>query len=125
MTKTITLFHGTTKAHGESLRHSGWQPRSGMMGGQCGNPSYLYLTNHPENALWFAEQKGDCTVVEVDVPLDILQVDPQDGTYDTVDEELSALMPGSFVAVASLPAHAFRLHEFAPRVVPHRPPAPF
>ena len=82
---TVTLYHGTTVESAARLIAEGWRPHSGDVGGQCGQPRFLYLTNHPENALWFAQEKGGDAVVAVDVPLAFLAVDPEDGMEDTVE----------------------------------------
>jgi hypothetical protein len=108
----MILYHGTSRTSAALLIERGWSPNSWSSGGQCGDPRYLYLTNDPENGAWYAEEKEDGVVIEVEVPDDCLRVDPDDGTYDTVAEELSMKngIPGSVVATKPLPAAAFRYH---------------
>ena len=106
----ITLYHGTTKDSADALLASGWAPNSWTGGGNCGQRHYLYLTNGAENAMWFANEKGGDTVVEVSVPEECLKVDPEDGIADTVALELANHhgLPGSVVLTRALPADRFR-----------------
>lgn len=108
----MTLYHGTTDESAKALTERGWEPNKWWPGGQCGQRRYLYLTNFPENASWYAEEKGSSAVVAVrDVPLGHLAVDPEDGTKDTVEEELSNPhgLPGSVVLTKPLPASHFSI----------------
>ena len=74
-----------------------------------GQPKFLYLTSGEEDALWFAEEKGCSTVLKVsNVPLEYLEVDPEDGIGDTVEQELNNKfrLPGKVVLVKPLgPEH--------------------
>lgn len=108
---TVTLFHGTCPESAQVLMARGWQPNSGYIGGNMGQPRYLYLTNHPANAAWYTEERGCNTVLQVTVPLSQLRVDPEDGSHDTVAEELSwdHDLPGVVVATQALPPSAFTL----------------
>ena len=112
MTATVTLYHGTTKASAERMIREGWWPHSHPSGGQCGNPAWLCLTNDPENALWYAQEKGCNTVVEVQVPKSFLRVDPHDGVEDTVDAELNNTLnlPGCVVCTKPLQPESFHIH---------------
>jgi hypothetical protein len=108
------LYHGTCPDNAESLISNGWQPRSGMRGGNLGQTRYLYLTTGEENALWYAGEKGcDTLVAVVNVPLDYLDVDPEDGTYDSATEEISKSQksgcPGNLVLKRSLSAEHFKI----------------
>lgn len=112
--KTITLYHGTTADSAELLMQNGWQPNSFASGSQCGQSRYLYLTTQPEDALWFANEKGAETVLEIkDVPYSMLKVDPEDGTGDTIEEEVGSPygMPGKVVLTKAIDASAFELFE--------------
>jgi RNA:NAD 2''-phosphotransferase len=116
---SITLYHGTTPDSAQAITKNGWSPRSAAMGGNCGQSRYLYLTTEYEDALWFAQEKGSDTVLEVrDVPLSMLEVDPEDGTYDTVEEEISSSLglPGKLVLTRSLPAENFSIFNPSPKV---------
>lgn len=116
MSKLFTLYHGTTRDVADILCTQGWTPQSNAFkGSQCGNPRLLYLTNNAENALWYAEQKGDESVVSIEVAQKFLIVDPEDGIHDTVADELAGSGPCSVALFQSLPASAFKLYE--PRVV--------
>lgn len=111
--ETITLYHGTTRECADRILSEGWAPRSGSMGGQCGNPRYLYLTNVWENALWYAEEKGCDTVLQIEVPASSLIVDPEDGIADTVEDELNSKngLPGNVCLTRPLPASSFSLFQ--------------
>ncbi len=105
---TYTLFHGTCS---DVLTKTGWSPGSGQQGGNMGQTRYLYLTSAPEDALWFAEEKGCSTVLVVrDVPAEYLIVDPEDGTYDTIEDELSS--PHGFPGKVAL-THALGAEHFS------------
>lgn len=109
MTADLTLYHGTTEESAAALLGAGWVPGSGPLGGNCGQRRFLYLTNDPENALWYAQEKGGEVVLEVTVPRDALRVDPEDGAFDTVEEELARShgLPGCVVATSPLLSSAF------------------
>lgn len=110
--RTMTLYHGTSDDAARALLDRGWEPNKWHSGGQCGQTRYLYLTNMPENAKWFAEEKGSDTVVVVkDVPIEYLEVDPEDGVAETVEEELSNPhgLPGNVVLTKALPASHFSI----------------
>lgn len=116
MMPTTTLYHGTTPENAEILLSEGWTPSSGHGGGNCGQTRYLYLSTAYEDALWFANEKGYDTVLTlVDVPLHLLEVDPEDGTYDTVEEELEEKggLPGKIVLKGPLSADHFS-HQTTP-----------
>lgn len=105
------LYHGTCASNAASLVQNGWAPRAGGQGGNMGQTRFLYLSTVREDALWFAEQKGCDAVVEVrDVPLDHLRVDPEDGSWDTLEDELAGHngLPGKVVLTKPLPARHFR-----------------
>jgi len=109
------LYHGTTPEAAEALMARGWKPGSAPQGANMGQVRYLYLTTEYEDALWFAEQKGCDTVLEVrDVPPDCLAVDPEDGSGATVEEEVSSPygLPGKLVLTKPLGPRHFSL---APR----------
>lgn len=79
-----------------------------------GQTRYLYLTTMRDDALWFAEQKGCNTVVELkNVPIEFLKVDPEDGFGDSIEDELfnSMGLPGKVVLTRSLPASNFSISE--------------
>jgi len=108
----VTLFHGTTAQSAEALMRDGWKPSSAPVGGNCGQARYLYLSTVYEDALWFAQEKGDDTVLVLhDIPLDHLIVDPEDGCSETLEEELSGKqgLPGKVALVEPLPADCFSL----------------
>ena len=106
------LYHGTDRESAENLIANGWTPNTWGQGGNMGQARYLYLTNGRENALWFAQEKGEDCVLEVTgVPLSFLNVDPEDGFGDTVEEELTSEhgLPGNVVLTKPLPASHFRI----------------
>lgn len=109
------LYHGTTAEDARQLLERGWFPRSGGgMGGNAGQTRYLYLTNTPENARWFSNEKGEDTVLVVrDVPREALAVDPEDGVGETVEEELAMRngLPGNVVLTKPLGPEHFAPYE--------------
>ncbi len=110
----MKLYHGTSQFSADKIINEGWSPNSWGRGGQCGNPSFLYLTTLSENASWYAQQKGDGVVIEVDIPdISYLRVDPEDGIADTVEEEMNLGhgLPGNVVLVKPLPANSFTLYS--------------
>jgi hypothetical protein len=113
--ETVTLYHGTSDESADALLARGWQPNMWPSGGHCGQPKFLYLTTTPENAAWYANEKGSERVVAVTVPVSSLLVDPEDGMDDTVAGEL-LMEPGNLVLREAMPAEAFA--DAAPAPVP-------
>jgi len=110
--KTVTLYHGTTPEAAKNLILNGWRPNDAPVGGNCGQSRYLYLSTEREDALWFALEKGSDTVLVLEgVPVDSLVVDPEDGTYDTVEEELASKhgLPGKVALTVPLDASFFAI----------------
>ena len=110
----LTLYHGTSLNNAISLVNNGWQPYSGNIGGNIGQNKYLYLTNEPENARWFANEKGEDTIVEVsNVPLEYLKPDPEDEAGFTMKELLNRIdktgLPSSFVLYKDLNSDHFKI----------------
>ena len=98
--ETHTMYHGTSVENEKQLIENGFEPYGSCSGGQCGNPAYLYLTQSPESANWYACQKGnDGSVIEIkNIPKSYLGVDPEDGIYvidNDLDKELKS--GGSFI----------------------------
>jgi len=85
-------------------------------GANQGRRGHLYLSTDPFDALWFAEQKGEQTVLSVTIAMDDLIVDPEDGIGETVSEEFSQPrgLPGKFATKRPLSPAAFSLFSFAP-----------
>jgi hypothetical protein len=106
---TVTLYHGTCEGSAEHLIQNGWAPNSGSQGSNMGQSRYLYCSTHPDDALWFAQEKGcDAVIKLVNVPLSSLRVDPEDGTADTLSDELNLPhgLPGKVVLTKPLgPEH--------------------
>jgi hypothetical protein len=112
--QTVTLYHGTCEGSARALMSKGWQPNSVQQGANRGQTRYLYMTSGPEDALWFAEEKGCDTVLEIrNVPIAMLRVDPEDGTYDTVEQELNSPngFPGKVVLTGPLGPEHFSLYR--------------
>jgi len=114
-TTAPTLYHGTCPENAEAIMKNGWEPNQVSSGGNAGQPQYLYLTNFPENAQWFANEKGCDTILEVrNIPMSYLEVDPEDGTEDTVERELNfseKAFPGTVVLTKPLPADHFKVFK--------------
>jgi len=115
---SIILYHGTTEDAAASLMSGGWKPGLSVVGANQGQARLLYLTNVPENALWFAQEKGGETVLKVRVPLEYLMVDPEDGIGDNVADEFDKTrqwnLPACLASWRPLPAECFEVHEPAP-----------
>lgn len=110
--KIKTLYHGCCPQDAANFLKYGWRPNSPLYheNGNQGQRKFLYLTNTIENAMWFANYKGCATVVKVsDIPLSFLEVDPEDGISDTVEEELGMELPGNVVLTHPLIASHFSL----------------
>lgn len=103
----ITLYHGTSSENAKKLLKYGWKPNQLSRGSSQGNPRYLYLTSHPDDAMWFAQQKGESSVLKVkDIPLNYLIPDPEDEAGFTMDDLLNRIetmkIPSKFALVKSL-----------------------
>jgi hypothetical protein len=98
--ETIDLYHGTSAHSAELLCEYGWKPSNYGMGGNGGQSRYLYLSSMREDALWFAEEKGESSVVVVkNIPISHLIFDTEDGDYDrevyrTVSNAVAAIKGG-------------------------------
>ncbi len=109
-----TLYHGTCRENAEVILKNGWAPNQVSQGGNMGQSKCLYLSTQPEDAEWFANEKGCDTVIEVrNVPMSSLAVDPEDGTGETLEEELSNKLglPGKVVVTKSLDKSHFRIYS--------------
>lgn len=104
---SVTLYHGTGEGGARRLLAQGKAGRASL-GANGGQPELLYVTTHPENALWFARQGGGCEVLEIKVPARMLQLDPEDGIGMTVRDELESSAasgtPASFAVRGELDA---------------------
>lgn len=110
----VTLYHGTCPESAKILLANGWSPKTVGPGSNMGQSQYLYLTTDPDDALWFAQEKGCSTVLKVDnVPVTLLKVDPEDGISDTVYDELHLRtgLPGKVVAFKSLGKEHFSIMQ--------------
>lgn len=107
----VTLYHGTCLSNATHMIENGWEPNVVSSGANMGQPRYLYLTTHIEDAEWFANEKGCSTVISVDVPIEYLIVDPEDGVGDTVEDELNNPygLPGKVVLSRALGREAFEM----------------
>ncbi|WP_371436167.1 hypothetical protein [Polaromonas sp.] len=110
----VLLFHGTTRENALQLLKVGCGGRA-PTGANQGSRSLLYVTTDPRNALWFSQQAGERVVLQVRVPAAQLVVDPEDGTHDSVEEELQTSMvtrvPGTLAVVGTLGQAAFAVHN--------------
>lgn len=115
-TRTFTLYHGTCSNNGVKLIEHGWEPKNVAYGSNMGNPNYLYLSSEPEDALWFAEEKGCNTVIQVsNIPIDYLRPDPEDEAGFTMIELLDRIdntsSPAKFILTKPLNKSHFTLYS--------------
>lgn len=102
----MILYHGTTEANAADLLRNGFSPADRRSGANDGRAGLLYLSTDPEDARWFSNQAGEDIVLQVEVDLDVLIVDPEDGIGETVQEEVSGQLPGKLGTRKVLPAAA-------------------
>jgi 8-oxo-dGTP pyrophosphatase MutT (NUDIX family) len=111
---TMTMYHGTSASSGKNLVVNGWQPNKWNQGGNLGQMKYLYLTTDSEDARWFANEKGEDTIVKVKhIPLNYLIVDSEDGTGKSVANELESSrrlgLPAKLALTKPLPREHFSI----------------
>lgn len=106
----LVLYHGTSKESADNLLRSGWEPNKWSQGSQMGQKRFLYVTDVPENAQWYADEKDNGVVLKItNVPKEYLRVDPEDGIFDTVDEELNNQLPANLVITKPLSSTHFEI----------------
>lgn len=99
----MKVYHGTSFSSAKYLLSNGYTPLDGKatIGSQMGTRGYLYVTNFEENAEWYANDKDDGVVIEIEVSLNDLAIDPEDHIEDTVKDELQFSnrtgMPATFI----------------------------
>jgi hypothetical protein len=118
-TDIITLYHGTCLDNAKELVKNGWKPFSGIVGGNMGQNNYLYVTSEIEDALWFAEEKGCNTIIEIkNIPINYLKFDPEDGDADLYNYNINVAInklkngyesPIKFVIIHELSADKFKI----------------
>jgi len=88
--ETFTLYHGTSKESEEILLKWGWYPERFPRGSQMGNPKYLYVSQNPEGAEWYAAEKGnpESVLVISGVPKSYLGIDPEEYLKTDLDYEI-------------------------------------
>lgn len=118
--RAVTLYHGTHSGNAERLLDHG-KKGVASVGANQGQPHLLYVTTHPENARWFAEQSGGQDILQISVPARQLCVDPEDGVHETVLAELEAAvrtgLPVNLAIKGSLDASHFQRFGPAPVLV--------
>lgn len=124
----MKLYHGTCDEDAKEMLNNGWEPSKKSYGSNFGNPKYLYLTTHPLDAEWFANEKGCNIVLKVEVPISQLHVDPDDGLYameywnaikqnnkalaeEYFKKELNLKTPSKLVTDKPLPSKNFSLYQ--------------
>ena len=117
--ETITLYHGTCLWNAEQLVKDGWKPHSGGIGSNMGQTKYLYVSSEIEDALWFAEEKGCSSVVEIkNIPIEYLKFDPEDGCADLYGYSITTAIdklkngydsPIKFVITKQISADKFKI----------------
>ncbi len=115
LNRKLTLYHGTCKENANNLVENGWKP-SNRIGSNLGQGKYLYLSSEWEDALWFAQEKGCNTVVEVkDVPIEFLRPDPEDEAGFSINDLLKRIdetgFPAKFALHQELDSKYFRIYK--------------
>ncbi len=113
--KTLTLYHGTCPENANELINNGWKPSDGGMGANMGNPKHLYLSSEPEDALWFAQEKGCGTLVEIkNIPIEYLRPDPEDEAGYKMGELINRIkttqFPAKFILTQPLDSNHFGMY---------------
>jgi len=116
VSKNLTLYHGTCDANGKFIIENGWVSRNSGYGSNMGNPNYLYLSSEPEDALWFAQEKGCNMIIEVmDIPIEYLRPDPEDEAGFTMKDLYDRMntngMPSKFILTKPLDKSHFRQYN--------------
>lgn len=111
---TITLYHGTCLPNAHNLIKNGWKSINKSYGGNMGNQNYLYLSSEPEDALWFAEEKGCDTIIIVkNIPVSFLRPDPEDeagfSMGDLLDRINNTKSPSKFILTKELNSNHFEI----------------
>ena len=78
---------------------------------------YLYLTSGIEDARWFANEKGEDTIIEVkDIPIEYLRPDPEDEAGFSMNELLARIynnakykFPSKFILTQPLNSNHFNI----------------
>ena len=109
----FTLYHGTCKENAVSLLQNGWK-KGFASGGNMGQGKYLYVSSDPEDALWFAQEKGcNCVLKIKNVSADSLIPDPEDEAGYTLNDLFKRInttnFPAKFAVVKPLPKENFEL----------------
>ena len=115
LNRKLTLYHGTCKENADNLFENGWKP-SNRIGSNMGQGQYLYLSSEPEDALWFAQEKGCDTVVEVkDILIELLRPDPEDEAGFSMNDLLRRIdetgFPAKFALHQELNSQYFRIYK--------------
>lgn len=108
----ITLYHGTCPHSATKLIKYGWKPNSGNRGNNLGNAKFLYVSTSLDDALWYANEKGCNIGLSIVVSKTDIRVDPEDGTYDTIEQELSGgrfQLPGKFIIINPINAKQIKV----------------
>lgn len=114
---TLDLYHGTCPENLDNLLKNGWLPRTTGVGGNMGQPKYLYVSSDPEDALWFSQEKGCNTVIKIsNVPISYLKPDPEDESGFTMGELLFRIKnsnsPSKFVITQPIEKKYFSIFRF-------------
>lgn len=117
MSGLVTLYHGTSARNAADLLDHGFDPARWRAGPNGGRRGLFYLTNYPENARWYAERFDDGVVLGIEVAVEDLIVDPEDGVGETVEEEMAGPLPACLATRRAIAPEAVR--RLAPDEGPH------
>lgn len=115
LNRKLTLYHGTCKENANNLVENGWKPSS-RTGSNLEQGKYLYLSSESEDALWFAQEKGCDTVVQVkDIPIEFLRPDTEDEAGFSINDLLKRIdetgFPAKFALHQELDSKYFRIYK--------------
>ena len=88
--QTVDLYHGCSEYSVNYFIQYGWKPRHiDSIGSNMGRGDLLYLSSFWEDALWFAQEKGESSIIKVkNIPISYLIFDPEDGDPDLYDYKI-------------------------------------
>ena len=108
--KKMTVYHGTSKSSADNMVKVGWTPNKYGPTGNNGKSKYLYVSTMFDDALWFANEIGDSTVVKIKCYQNDLYPDPDDEGGFTKEELLKRKeLPAKFIIKIPIAPHNIKI----------------